>query len=160
MSPRGMRMVLMVLALAGVIAGGTAATRDLGAAVGSEAIEGVPVQPAMAEAPAGDSLAQLIVARDAFRPSRAPAPVPFQPEQPEGAMREPPPPRPNLRLTGIVWGAEPAAILEGVPGSDGPRVMRRGETAGGLNVRRIEQSRVTVTGMDTTWTLSVRDIWQ
>jgi hypothetical protein len=62
-------------------------------------------------------------------------------------------------LTGIVWGRDPAAVLEGVPGVDGARLVRSGEELAGFRVRRITAQTVTVTGMDTTWVLEVRKPW-
>lgn len=65
------------------------------------------------------------------------------------------PPRPQLLLRGVVGGTEPAAIVEGLPGSDGPRVVRVGERLGELMVRRIAASRVVISGMDTAWSLEL-----
>jgi hypothetical protein len=63
-------------------------------------------------------------------------------------------------LTGIVWEREPAAVIEGLPGSNGPRVVRARETVGPLRVRRIEREQVLITGLDTMWTLRVREPWK
>jgi hypothetical protein len=60
---------------------------------------------------------------------------------------------------GIVWGREPAAVIEGLPGVEGPRVVRRGDNVGALRVRDIVQDRVIVVGLDTTWTLKLRVPW-
>jgi hypothetical protein len=107
-----------------------------------------------------DSLATIVVARDAFRVSRTPAAIAYdalrvqQPDQPL-------PPKPVLVLTGIAWDrTSPSAILEGVPGVDGPRVVRAGESLNGLLIRTIARDRVIVSGMDTTWTLRVREPWR
>lgn len=74
----------------------------------------------------------------------------------------PPQPRPQLALSGIVWGGrtKPMAVLEGLPGVQGPRVLQLGERVGGLTVRRIQGDAVTVTGLDTTWTLRVKEPWR
>jgi hypothetical protein len=40
---------------------------------------------------------------------------------------------------------------------DGSRAMQRGDTAGGLRLRRITPGSVVMTGYDTTWTLRVRE---
>ena len=69
-------------------------------------------------------------------------------------------PRPALVLTGILWGAEPAAIVEGIPGRDGPVVLRSGDVAGPIRVESISESRVVLAGMDTIWTLAVREPWR
>jgi hypothetical protein len=52
------------------------------------------------------------------------------------------------------------AVLEGLPGIQGPRVLQLGERVGGLTVRRIKGDVVTVTGLDTTWTLRVKEPWK
>jgi hypothetical protein len=124
-----------------------------------------PVAPIGAEAPGAvvrspDSLAAAVVARDLFRLDRQPAPRPFQPDPPGGAL----PPeaevaRPTLALVGIVGGTEPTAIIEGVPGAEGPRVVRAGERIGALHVRRIREGTVEISGMDTLWVLHVREPW-
>lgn len=106
-----------------------------------------------------DSLDQKLVARDPFRPSHRPARVAYDPNPAPATPVAPPPPKPALTLTGIVWGRDPAAVLEGVPGVDGARLVRAGEELAGFRVRRITAQKVTVTGMDTTWVLEVRKPW-
>ena len=70
------------------------------------------------------------------------------------------PPKPQLVLTGIVWGALPQAVLEGLPGTSEPHVVRAGDAIGGLRIRHIGRDRVVVAGMDTVWTLAVREPWK
>jgi hypothetical protein len=108
-----------------------------------------------------DSLA-MIAERDPFRVDRQPARRPYDP----AAARNPIPTveplvlaRPVLFVSGISWGRPPSALLEGVPATDGPRVVRSGDTLGGLTIRRISQERVTVSGYDTVWVLSLRQPW-
>lgn len=106
-----------------------------------------------------DSLARVAMGRDVFRTDRRPALVGYDPGRgatpiPEG------PPKPQLVLTGVVWGPEPEAVIEGLPTTDGPRVLRVGDTLAGLTVQRITQEHVVVTGMDTTWILAVKEPWQ
>jgi hypothetical protein len=113
----------------------------------------VPVPPR----PAVESLAAAAAARDPFRASRAPAPVPFDPDR--AADAPPTPPRPSLpplTLVGVALGTEPAALIDGLPGTETTRVLRLGESFAGYTVRRIEETRVLITGPDTTWTLRVR----
>jgi len=103
-------------------------------------------------------LARFAEGGDVFRLRRRPAGTSYDPLR--GAVSDAPPaPRPQLALSGIVWGAEPAAIIEGLPGIDGPRVLRRGESVAGLRVRDITRERVTVVGLDTTWILKVKISW-
>lgn len=113
--------------------------------------------------PAPDTLVSAAVRRPLFRPSRRPAPVGFDPARAAQAAPEttaPPVERPALAVSGILWGAEPAAIIEGMPGAEGSTVLRRGEAMSGIRVTRIEQGRVVLVGRDTVWTLQVRDPWR
>ncbi len=117
--------------------------------------------PAATPVPPGDSLAALIVARDPFRVTRQPAPVTYDPvrlAQPAPA----PPPKPQLALVGIIWegGANPTALVEGITGIEGPRVVRKGEMVGDLRVKDIRRDRVVIVGRDTVWTLTVRELWR
>src|SRR5215831_16643619 len=69
-----------------------------------------------------DSLARVAVARDVFRVDRHRSGVPYDPSR--GAAPLPDgPPKPQLQVTGIVWGDEPAAVMEGLPTATGPRVV-------------------------------------
>ena len=65
--------------------------------------------------------------------------------------------RPVLGLRGILWGARPLAILEGLPGTEGQMVVSAGDTVGALVVRRIAPTRVVISGMDTVWVLGIAD---
>jgi hypothetical protein len=107
-----------------------------------------------------DSLRRTIVQAAVFRERRALAQVALDPSQPGGAQAAPPPagpPKPVIELVGIAWGSEPVALLDGVPGVEGSRAMQRGDTAGGLRLRRIAPREVVMTGYDTTWTLQIRE---
>jgi hypothetical protein len=111
-----------------------------------------------------DSLLAMARRRPLFRPARRPAAVGFDPaRQAEAVSGENAPPsaaRPTLTLSGIVWGAEPAAIVEGMPGAEGSTVMRRGDVSSGIRVKRIERSRAVLVGLDTSWVLEVREPWR
>jgi len=108
-----------------------------------------------------DSLAATIVAHDPFRIAhRASAAVydPVRLAQPP----TPPTPKPILSLVGVAWdnGNDPTALVEGLPGVDGPRPLRRGDSVAGLRVKAINADRVVIIGLDTTWTLRVREPWR
>jgi len=108
---------------------------------------------------AADSLGRVTVSRDVFRLDRRPSAVPYDPSR--GAAPLPDgPPKPQLVVTGIVWGDEPEAVMEGLPTATGPRVIRVGDVVGGVTIKRIEQTRVVAVGFDTTWTLTVRVPWK
>ncbi len=108
-----------------------------------------------------DSLARVIAAHDPFRAARLPASVRFDPEA--GAPGALPPPvvqRPTFSLAGVMMGAEPTALVDGLPGTEGTRVLRVGERVGDYVVREIGRDRVVIAGRDTTWTLRVRTRFQ
>jgi hypothetical protein len=112
---------------------------------------------------ASDSLVVRAIRRPLFRPDRRAAASGFDPAravQAAGGQGAPPAERPPLTLSGIVWGAEPAALVEGMPGTEGSTVLRRGESVSGIRVTRIERTRVVLVGRDTVWTLEVREPWK
>jgi hypothetical protein len=104
-----------------------------------------------------ESLAAVVVERDPFRISRRPATVQYDPLRIDEQIA-PPAPKPALQLAGIVWegGHDPIAVVEGLPGTDGPRVVRVGDVVAGLHVQRIARDYVRIEGVDTTWVLKVR----
>jgi len=72
----------------------------------------------------------------------------------------PPPPKPTLLLTGVVWGTRPSALIEGIPGQEGARLLRPGDTAGGIRLRSLTQTRAVLVGFDTVWSLVIREPWK
>lgn len=106
-----------------------------------------------------NSAANTLIATDPFRTARHPSPVAYRPEL-EGAPTLPSRlPRPALAVSGIVGGPPWSAVLEGVPGRGGGAVVQAGDTLGGLRVRAVRPDTVVITGMDTTWRLTVRQAW-
>ncbi|SRR6266699_3002060 len=107
------------------------------------------------------SLGAGVAARDLFRVSRRPSPVVFDPVPP-AAVPTILSARPPLILVGVVWdrGNDPTALIEGFPGLEGARPVRRSETIAGLRVAAISFERVVIAGQDTTWTLTVREPWR
>jgi hypothetical protein len=157
------------IGMLGVIAGGAAAVAWAATVPitqeGRMDAEQAPAARAPAPPPdTADSLLADALRRPLFRPGRRPAAVGFDPARSAQAVPgESPPPlpaRPTLALSGIVWGAEPAAIVEGIPGAEGSTVLRRGEASSGIRVTRIERSRVVLVGRDTSWVLEVREPWR
>jgi len=108
-----------------------------------------------------DSAGDAIAKHDPFRIARRPSPVTYDPVRFAQPVT-PPVPRPMLFLVGVVWdnGKDPTALVEGLPGVDGPRPLRRGDTLAGLRVKMIRADDVVITGLDTTWTLKVREPWR
>ena len=107
-----------------------------------------------------DSLARLIAQRNVFRANRSAASARFDPHGPEGSAAPPPAPRPAPVVAGILSSAEPAVLIEGIPGVEGTRVLRVGERVGDYVIRLITADRVVIAGRDTTWTLPIRSRFQ
>ncbi|MBX6330548.1 MAG: hypothetical protein IRY91_01740, partial [Gemmatimonadaceae bacterium] len=81
----------------------------------------------------------------------------------EGVAPPPPPPappKPALALAGLVGGPPWAALLDGVPGRDGTVLVHVGDTLGPLRVRSVSAAGVTISGMDTTWHLTLKRPWR
>jgi hypothetical protein len=114
--------------------------------------------PALPPRADSDSMARIIAGRDVFRASRASASVRYDSRAADQPALPPPqaPPRPALVLVGIVAGSEPAALLDGVPGSESTRVLRAGDRFGAYTLRSIAAGEVVIAGPDTTWTLRLR----
>ncbi|HVH66652.1 MAG TPA: hypothetical protein VM716_02190 [Gemmatimonadales bacterium] len=151
---------LITVALAGFGLGARLASRPLVRVVVPPSAPAAPLPAAASPERQPDSLGVAFVARDPFRVARRPTDVPYDPmrlAQPVAAAA----PKPALALVGIVWdwGRDPTALVEGLPGSDGPRPVRVGETVAGLRVKTIALDQVVITGLDTTWTLQVRQPW-
>jgi len=107
---------------------------------------------------AAESVA-VIVSRDPFRIGRRPLLPAYDPMRLTEQLA-PPTPKPTLILVGVVNGLEPSAVIEGLPGVEGSRVVRVGDVVAGLHVNKITDSRVVIAGMDTTWVLEVREPWK
>lgn len=116
--------------------------------------------PLLAPSYPAESLSVGIVSRDLFRTGRHPAAIAYDLLRGDQAVVTDPTPKPLLTLVGIVMGEERAALIEGIPGTEGAMVVRIGDHIGGLRVRSIEAAVVRLVGMDTMWVLSVREPWQ
>jgi hypothetical protein len=104
-----------------------------------------------------DSLARWIAGSDPFRADRHPSATAFEPSRAEGAPPLPPSrARPNIMVAGVLLGGTPAVILEGLPGTEGSRLLTVGDRVGEIVVRAITGDRVVVANADTSWTLFVR----
>ncbi len=100
-----------------------------------------------------------IVSRDPFRLGRRPAVPAYDPLR-LAEQLAPQAPRPTLVLVGVLDGRPPSAVIEGMPGVEGSRVIRVGDVIGSLKVRAVSRGGVVITGMDTTWVLKVREPWK
>lgn len=100
-----------------------------------------------------------VVSRDPFRIGRRPLIPAYDPLR-LAEQLAPPPPKPRLNLVGVLNGMEPSAVIEGLPGVEGSRVVRVGDVVAGLTVKKIANGRVVIAGMDTTWVLEVREPWK
>jgi hypothetical protein len=124
----------------------------------------LPASPPVPAASPGDSLraaAAAIVAADPFRLDRRPAAIPYRAELGTVPDQPPPskPPKPALAVAGIIGGPPWAALLEGVPGRDGTVLVHAGAVVEGLRVRSVTADHVIITGIDTTWSLTLKRPW-
>jgi hypothetical protein len=104
-----------------------------------------------------DSLAVVAAARDVFRRDRHATSIPFDPARSDNSSPAPQAPsRPALSLVGIVNGARALALIEGLPGVAGSRLLGVGDTALGFRVRVIGPDLVVLSTRDTSWTLHLR----
>lgn len=143
-----------------VLAVGAAKSRRI---LAEEAIATPMVWPAPLPnaAASADSLAVLqarIVDADVFRLGRKPASVAYRiaGDSSATAPQTAPSPKPVLKLVGIVGGPPWAALVDGIPSHDGTVLVHAGDTVGGLRVREVSATAVTVTGVDTVWRLSTK----
>jgi hypothetical protein len=160
MNATGVRFALFATGLLGFVALARFAARPLvpvALADPSGNTTAVDRRAAVTE-PSQDSVS-AIVSRDPFRISRRPVIPAYDPLR-LAEQQAPPPPRPSLVLVGIVSGEMPLAVVEGLPGVDGSRVMRIGDQVAGLKLRQIGHNRAVIVGMDTTWVLEVREPWK
>lgn len=154
------RILPWSLVLSGTVAAGWSALSP--SALAPRVLAATPphteMQPTATPYPA-DSLAGAIAVSDPFSPLRRAPALPYDPARGD-APPDPKPAKPTLVLRGLVWGRYPAAVLEGFPGIDGPRVLHAGDTLSGLTLRHLDSVRVIISGLDTAWTLRVRNPWQ
>lgn len=125
-------------------------------AVGTPAPASAP-EPAAARITA-ESLTPVVLT-DPFRVSRAPAAVAYDPVAPAPTPSAPPV-RPVWVVTGILWGRQPVAFVEGAPGQEAARLVAVDDTLAGYRIRRIEPHAVVIRGPDTTWVIPLREPWQ
>lgn len=162
MSPAFARLVLLVAATLAIAAGITGLTVPL--APVALALPASPRRFALGPAISReklDSLVRLVERRAPFRARRRPAAVRFDPRpavQQSDAQQSSP--KPVLTLSGVVWGTDAAAVVQGFPGVEGSKVVRRGDVFGGIRVTRIERDRVSLAGLDTAWSLRLKEPWK
>lgn len=101
-----------------------------------------------------DSAIDIIHRAAPLQPSRTPTP----PRRAADTLpAQPAPPRPVLVLTALAGGASPAAVVEGIPGVEGARVLRVSDTVSGLRLVAIRNGIAIISGLDTTWHLQLRE---
>lgn len=142
----------------GVVAVAWAMLAPVGASSQRPQVLSLSLQTASRQYPA-ESLRHVVTARDLFRAGRRPALTLYDPVRAAQPAVEAPP-KPTLVLVGIVAGPEPTAVIDGFPGIDGSRVVRIGDVVATLRIRSIGLTGVRITGMDTVWTLTVREPWR
>ncbi|HET9386975.1 MAG TPA: hypothetical protein VFO67_17710 [Gemmatimonadales bacterium] len=160
MTIRDYRLPLAVFGLVGLFL-------VLRLAMGPLARVNLPAEPELVPAASAGEVAprisadsvSAIASRDPFRIGHRPALPAYDPLR-LAEQLAPPLPRPTLLLVGVMEGREPSAVIEGFPGVEGARVVRRGDVIGGLAIRKVGSGRVLISGMDTTWVLEVREPWK
>src|SRR5437870_11499765 len=124
-----------LLAMLGVVAIARAATSRTKSLPPLALSRGEPRFERSAPYPA-DSLLLVTVQHDLFRADRHPSTVSYAPAQ-LAVASQPSPPKPALVLVGLVAGNQATGVLEGLPGADGPRVVRVGDVFSGLRITGI-----------------------
>jgi len=99
-----------------------------------------------------DTVASHVVKRAPFRADRRAVVTPFRVRE-AAAAPVASPSRPNLVIKGILWGPDPLVLLDGLPDGLPQRLLRVGDTLGGLRVHKISPTSAVIKGMDTTWVL-------
>jgi hypothetical protein len=159
MTKRGMWGVGAWLLL-GAVTLGAATFAPLVKAGGADAYRPLPPPTVSYRPYLADSLTRLTLSRDVFRVARRPASLAYDPQRAAAPVVGDRPPKPRLALLGLVAGAEPTAVIEGLPGIEGARVVRVGDQVSGVRVVRIGADHVRLAGMDTVWVLRVREPWK
>lgn len=167
MSRRVAEAALWALAAAALVLGGARWRDALGAAeaAGTPPVLLSPAAPVRVGPERLREAARHVVAGNPFRLDRAPAPLSATDLAASGAdpgmphPYQPPPPRPQLSVSGIA-GPPWRAVLEGVPGREDGVVVQRGDELGDLRIRDVTATTVVVAAPDTTWRLPVRRPWQ
>lgn len=140
-----------ILVVAFVTLGVAATTPLTGPSSLTEARVETPVAPAR---PQAESLATLIVARDVFRTERRASTAAYSPGIDDAAREsDEAAPKPRLRLAGILLGGGARALVDGLPGTTGARLLGVGDQHAGIRVVAIGARSVRLAGLDTTWTL-------
>jgi len=153
-----LRLALWPLAVAGAAAVARAALVPIGAALPRTTRAARVAAQAGPQAYPADSLAAVVQAGDVFRLGHRPAPVRYDPA-PQSVPAPSPTPtaaRPALLLAGVLLGGEPAAVIEGLPGTDGARVLHVGQVVAHYLLREVSADRAVIVGPDTVWVLTLR----
>ena len=157
--------VLAIVAIAATIAAWSTAI-PMVEPVGPTASRGEST--AFSIAPAGDTnrlshSAKNLRDHDPFRFERKPTGFRFNPSGPINQQVAPPapaPPRPALRLVGIIGGPPWTTVVEGVPGRESGVLLRSGEEVGGIRLTTVGGDSAVFAGFDTTWVLRARAPWR
>ena len=101
----------------------------------------------------------IILVRNLLRPDRRPPPTPYRPGQPSAPQAVPTPPAPSLVLVGVLLGSPPAAVMQGVPGTPGDRLVSLGDSVGGYVLSHIDpRSVVFIRGSSDTLRLELKEL--
>jgi hypothetical protein len=141
----------------GAVVMATARVADVHWSLRAGAVEAPREQsaPQARHSPANDPADRIekLIGRDLFRVGRST-------EISEGddgsvAVAEQAPIRPTLTLRGIVGGPPWSVLVDGVPGHIGAVILSARDTLPGLRLRSVRSDTVVITGMDTSWNLTL-----
>lgn len=75
-------------------------------------------------------------------------------------VEEPPTPRPEWTLTGVLWGARPIALFEGIPPELSSGILTQGDSVGPIHVERITPDTVYLRGTAASWAFTIETPWK
>lgn len=108
------------------------------------------------------SAAMELQNRNPFRMERSPTSIRFGSMQvaPAADVVEVHANRPNLALAGIIGGPPWIALVEGIPGQEVGVALMQGEEVNGFRLVRLRGDTAVLSGLDTTWVLLPKQVWQ
>jgi len=151
-----MRPTVNALLVAAVLTTGSVAMMRIVVAVRATATGQAPaVSVPLGVARSGrDSISALVALAGTRSPFRFIDPEPVATsEEPLTPLSSTVAPTPTFLLKAIVGGPPWQAVIQGVPGSEGDRVVRQGERVADLTVLAIAREAVVIRWIDSTWTM-------
>jgi hypothetical protein len=100
--------------------------------------------------------------RNPFRMERSPTSTRFGSMEvaPAADVAEAHVSRPNLVLAGVIGGPPWFALVEGIPGREAGVALMQGEEVNGFRLVRLRGDTAVLSGLNTTWVLLPKQVWQ